>query len=44
VDVSGSYSVTGRVASMGSSQVKRKADKILEEFFTQAGQELGTVS
>ena len=42
VDVSGSYSVTGRVASMASSQVKRKADKILEEFFTQAGQELGT--
>ena len=44
VDVSGSYSVTGRVASMASSQVKRKADKILEEFFTQAGQELGTAS
>jgi len=44
VDVSGSYSVTGRVASMASSQVKRKAEKILEEFFTQAGQELGTAS
>jgi carbon monoxide dehydrogenase subunit G len=44
VDVSGSYSVTGRVASMAPSQVKRKADKILEEFFTQAGQELGTAS
>jgi carbon monoxide dehydrogenase subunit G len=42
VDVNGSYSVSGRVASLGSSQVKRKADKILEEFFTQAGQELGT--
>jgi len=35
---------TGRVASMASSQVKRKADKILEEFFSQAGQELGTAS
>lgn len=44
VAVSGSYSVTGRVASMASSQVKRKADKILEEFFTQAGQGLGTAS
>jgi carbon monoxide dehydrogenase subunit G len=42
VDVNGSYSVTGRVASLASGQVKRKADKILEEFFTQAGQELGT--
>ena len=31
VDVSGSYSVTGRVASMASSQVKRKADKILDK-------------
>ena len=42
VDVNGSYSVSGRVASVGSGQVKRKADKILEEFFAQAGKELGT--
>ena len=42
VDVNGSYSVTGRVASMASSQVKRKAEKILEEFFAQAGEALGT--
>jgi hypothetical protein len=34
--------VTGRVASLASGQVNRKADKVLEEFFTQAGQELGT--
>lgn len=42
VDVNGSYSVTGRVASLASGQVRSKAEKILEEFFTQAGQELGT--
>src|ERR1051326_8278292 len=39
VDVSGSYSVTGRGASMASSQVKRKANNILEDFSPRAGKD-----
>lgn len=35
--VSGRYEVTGRVATLGSSTIRRKADKILEEFFTNLG-------
>ena len=31
---SGSYEITGKVATLGSSAIRRKADKILEEFFT----------
>jgi uncharacterized protein len=42
VDVTGTYSVSGRVASLGSGQIKTKAAKILEEFFTRAGRDLGT--
>jgi uncharacterized protein len=38
---SGRYEVTGRVATMASSVVQKKADQILEDFFTSAGRELG---
>jgi uncharacterized protein len=31
--VSGEYEVTGRVATLGASTIRRKADKVLEEFF-----------
>lgn len=31
----GTYEVSGRVATMGSSTIRRKADKIMDEFFTQ---------
>jgi carbon monoxide dehydrogenase subunit G len=41
LDVTGSFSVTGRVASMGGGIIRKKADHILEEFFTQASQALG---
>lgn len=38
--VSGHYEVTGRVATLGSATIRRKADKILEEFFTNLSNEL----
>lgn len=31
--IAGSYEITGKVATLGSSAIRRKADKILEEFF-----------
>jgi uncharacterized protein len=39
--VTGTYEVTGRVATMGASTIHRKADKIVEEFFTSLAGELG---
>ena len=33
VDVHGSYEVTGRPASLGASSIRKKASKILAEFF-----------
>jgi carbon monoxide dehydrogenase subunit G len=41
VAVSGTYAVTGRVASMGGGIIRKKAEVILEEFFTEAGRALG---
>lgn len=38
--VSGSYEVTGRMATLGGSAIRRKADKILEEFFANLEREL----
>jgi carbon monoxide dehydrogenase subunit G len=38
----GRYEVTGRVASMGSGVIQKKADRILADFFTKAALELGT--
>jgi carbon monoxide dehydrogenase subunit G len=40
---SGFYEVTGRVASMGSGTINKKADKIMAEFFAAAESALGTV-
>ena len=39
--VAGTYEVTGRVATLGGSTIRRKADKILEEFFGNLERELG---
>ena len=39
---SGFYEVTGRVASMGSGTINKKADKIMGEFFAAAESALGT--
>jgi carbon monoxide dehydrogenase subunit G len=41
--VDGVYEVTGKVASMGSGTINKKAQKILDEFFGAASDELGTV-
>jgi uncharacterized protein len=41
VVVDGVYEVTGKVASMGSGTINKKAQKILDEFFGAAGDELG---
>lgn len=39
--VNGTYEVSGKVATMGSSMIKNKADKILNEFFGRVSKELG---
>jgi carbon monoxide dehydrogenase subunit G len=36
VDVSGSYEVTGRPASLGAGSIRKKAGKIINEFFASA--------
>jgi uncharacterized protein len=40
VAVAGTYNVTGRVATLGGGVIKKKANKILEEFFANAEREL----
>jgi carbon monoxide dehydrogenase subunit G len=39
--VDGVYEVTGKVASMGSGTINKKAQKILDEFFDAASDDLG---
>jgi carbon monoxide dehydrogenase subunit G len=39
LDVRGSYEVTGRPASLGAGSIRKKASKILEEFFERARRE-----
>lgn len=41
VHISGVYEVTGRVAAMGSGSINRKAEKVLDSFFSHAGDTLG---
>lgn len=41
IQIAGAYEVTGRVASMGSGTINKKVEKILDEFFSQAGAALG---
>jgi carbon monoxide dehydrogenase subunit G len=41
--VDGVYEVTGKVASMGSGTINKKAQKILDEFFGAASEDLGAV-
>jgi carbon monoxide dehydrogenase subunit G len=36
IDVRGSYEVTGRPASLGAAAIRKKAQKILDEFFARA--------
>ncbi|MFI6348601.1 CoxG family protein [Streptomyces sp. NPDC050560] len=41
LDVRGKYQVTGKVAAMGGGIVRKKADRILEDFFSSAEKALG---
>lgn len=41
VGVSGSYEVTGRVATMGAGTIRKKATKLIDEFFDHVTKELG---
>lgn len=43
VTVSGRYEITGRIATLGSGAIRKKGDKILEDFFADLGRELGAV-
>lgn len=39
--VKGRYEVTGKVATLGAGAIRKKGDKILQEFFDSAAKELG---
>lgn len=39
--VTGKYEVTGRVATLGAGAIRKKGDRILQEFFDNASKELG---
>jgi carbon monoxide dehydrogenase subunit G len=41
VDVSGAYEVTGRPATLGAGSIRKKASKVLAEFFASAQRALG---
>lgn len=41
VRITGSYEVTGRVASMGGGSINKKAQRILDDFVAHAGEALG---
>ena len=41
VAVTGRYEVTGKVATLGAGAIRKKGDKILQEFFDSAAKELG---
>lgn len=43
VEVEGNYQVTGRAAGMGGGVIKKKADKVIAEFFDNAAEALGTL-
>jgi carbon monoxide dehydrogenase subunit G len=38
--VTGRYEITGRVATLGSGAIRKKGDRLLEEFFANAAKEL----
>ena len=40
ISVSGHYEVLGRVASLGAGSIRKKAERVLDEFFGQAAESL----
>jgi carbon monoxide dehydrogenase subunit G len=41
--VSGRYEITGRIATLGAGAIRKKGDKVLEDFFANVTRELGAV-
>ena len=41
VVVTGKYEITGKIATLGAGAIKRKGDKVLEDFFSNLTTELG---
>lgn len=41
--VSGRYEITGKMATLGAGAIRKKGDKVLDEFFTNAARDLGGV-
>ena len=41
VVVSGRYEITGRIATLGAGAIRKKGDKVLEDFFASLTRELG---
>ena len=39
--VTGRYEITGRIATLGSGAIRKKGDKVLEDFFANLTRELG---
>jgi uncharacterized protein len=39
--VSGRYEITGRIATLGAGAIRKKGDKVLADFFSNATRELG---
>lgn len=44
VEVSGSYEVAGRVATLGAGTITKKADRLLDEFFAAVRDDLGDMA
>ena len=44
VTTTGRYEITGRIATLGSGAIRKKGDKVLDEFFANLGRELGKVA
>ncbi|HEX9495759.1 MAG TPA: SRPBCC domain-containing protein [Candidatus Limnocylindria bacterium] len=42
--VTGRYEITGKVATLGAGAIRKKGEKILDEFFANLGRELGAVA
>ncbi len=40
----GRFEITGRVATLGSGPIRKKGDKVLDEFFSNLGRELGAAA
>ena len=44
LDVKGRYEITGRVATLGAGAIRKKGEKVLDDFFSNAERELGARS